>query len=38
MARRRKSRGRRKSPKSYKTRKLKVASGRSPGRIGFRLS
>lgn len=27
-----------KRSKRYKTKKLKVSSGRSPGRIGFRLS
>ncbi len=29
--------GRRKS-RSYKTKRIKTSSGRSPGRIGFRLS
>lgn len=37
MARfRKKSRG--KKSRKYKTKKIKTSSGRSPGRIGFRLS
>jgi len=31
-------RARRGSPRRRKTRKIKTSSGRSPGRIGFRLS
>lgn len=38
MKRRSRGRPRRVKSKKYKTKKLKVASGRSPGRIGFRLS
>lgn len=37
MARRRR-RSRRGKSKSYRGKKLKVSSGRNPGRIGFRLS
>lgn len=38
MRRRRRGRTGRRSFKRRRTRRLKTASGRSPGRIGFRLS
>lgn len=38
MAKRRRGRAGKRYSKKYKTKKLKVSSGRTPGRIGFRLS
>lgn len=36
--RRRRGKPRRGKSRKYKTKKIKTSSGRSPGRIGFRLS